>query len=258
MPGTYDLQGKFIADTYTHLMQKPDINKEEYYNGNGDQIIVINRDAIGTIKMFYPANGVLANYFDTSTGLPQNSTTYPDAAVWQGWALCDGQGGRPDLRGRFIVGHTYTIPGDTSTNSQKNKPEFNYVGKQGAGTFDSTYDPITGSASADNILRRVNIPPHRHGYTFFTQEYEGQLNWETYHATLLGSGMTPTLGNDDGTSNTRLEDGNDSVNRRYYTNTGDGTTNLGDQGEVGDPTDNNNPKAFYPAYVALVYVMRVS
>jgi microcystin-dependent protein len=42
------------------------------------------------------------------------------ANVPQGWALCDGQDGRPDLRGRFIVGYNsddedYNAPGKTNS-----------------------------------------------------------------------------------------------------------------------------------------------
>lgn len=250
MPGTYDLQGKFIADTYTHLMQKPDINKEEYYNGNGDPIIVINRDAIGTIKMFYPANGVLANYFDTSTGLPQNSTTYPDAAVWQGWALCDGQGGRPDLRGRFIVGHTYNIPGDTSTNSQKNVTAFQQVGTAGAGNYpaDDTAEPI---------IDIWNLPPHRHKYTFLYPELGNNQNgWATIHQRETGGAvdMTHTDGNQS-TGNPDIDKSNGGDVGTYvnYANTSTGTDNLNGQDAL-----LTLPNPFYPAYVALVYVMRVS
>ena len=198
MPGTYDLQGKFIADTYTHLMQKPDINKEEYYNGNGDQIIVINRDAIGTIKMFYPANGVLANYFDTSTGLPQPSTTYPDAAVWQGWALCDGQGGRPDLRGRFIVGY------DDRTSDPSN------------GIWDSNYNTIGNSGGEkEHTLTVSEIPSHQHFFEYSRDGLAAADGSNQRVETINSSGQPPSDGQNAQTS--FKGGGNAHENRPPYT-----------------------------------------
>lgn len=232
-----NLTGQFIANTYQNLVQKPDLNKEEYYNGIGQAITVINRDAIGTVKMY---GGNLSGKFDISTGLGVVGSD------WQGWALCDGRNSTPDLRGRFIAGHTYTYTGDTSTNSQKNNTAFDTVGKNGAGKY-------TNDDTKDPKIHIDNVPPHRHGYTFFTQEYMGEGNWGSYHNNLLSTTFQSSVGNDDGSSGTRLDNGNDSVNRRYYTNTGDGTSNYSNQNGLKSTPDN-----FYPAYATLVYVIRVS
>ena len=113
-----DLTGTFIANTYQNLVQMPDLSKQEFYNGLGTTIPVINRDGIGTIKMFYPPTGPadFSLYFDGS-GDAVNVTTDD----WRGWALCDGgtHDGvvTPDLRGYFIAGYSgsgdYSVIGAT-------------------------------------------------------------------------------------------------------------------------------------------------
>lgn len=94
-----DLRGQFIANTFQNLMQKPDLSKEEYFNGLGQPITVINRDAIGTIKMFYPVGATLSAYFDDSTGIGIPGTE------WEGWHICNGNSGTPDLRNCFVMGY---------------------------------------------------------------------------------------------------------------------------------------------------------
>ncbi len=51
---------------------------------------------------------------------------------YEGWALCDGRNGTPDLRGRFVVGLTN---GDGNnygyTNGDKNFSQYNTIGKNG-------------------------------------------------------------------------------------------------------------------------------
>lgn len=78
------LTGQFIANTFQNLVQMPDTTKQEFYNGLGATISVINRDAIGTVKMFYPPTGPsdIGNYFNTTSGVGVVGTD------WEGWALC--------------------------------------------------------------------------------------------------------------------------------------------------------------------------
>ena len=98
-----DLRGQFIANTFQNLVQMPDVTKQVFYNGIGATISVINKDGIGTIKMFYPPSGNILDYFD-------NSGDGIVGTEWEGWSLCDGHtppvgAQTPDLRGRFIVGY---------------------------------------------------------------------------------------------------------------------------------------------------------
>ena len=91
-----DLRGQFIANTFQNLVQMPDVSKQNFYNGIGATISVINKDGIGTIKMFYPPSGNISDYFDNNgDGIGE----------WEGWGICDGHGPTPNLKGRFIVGY---------------------------------------------------------------------------------------------------------------------------------------------------------
>ncbi len=110
-----NLTHQFIANTYHQLLQRePDTNiPDHYYNGLGITVSVINRDDIGTVKMFYPVGGAITPYFDMTTGLGHPTTN------WWGWSLCNGQNGTPDLRGRFVVsvGDGYSLDDTGGTNS---------------------------------------------------------------------------------------------------------------------------------------------
>jgi hypothetical protein len=65
-----------------------------------------------------------------------------------GWALCDGAGGRPDLRDRFIIGagDTYNV-GNTGGSLQ---------------TGDSGEAATITLNLADHVLTEANIPEHEH------------------------------------------------------------------------------------------------
>ncbi len=121
-----DLTNTFIANTYQNLVQMPDTSKQEFYNGIGATISVINRDGIGTVKML---DGDISITFDV-TGLGLTNTD------WLGWAICNGQNGTPDLSGRFIVGY---------------------------GTSSSDYDAIGKvGGEEEHTLVPAEIPPHTH------------------------------------------------------------------------------------------------
>jgi hypothetical protein len=230
-----DLTGKFIANSYQNLVQKPDLTKEEYYNGIGQPITVINRDAIGTVKMY---GGSLSGKFDISTGLGVVGSE------WEGWALCDGRNGTPDLRGRFVAGYTYTFTGDSSTNSQKNNTAFQQIGTAGAGNS-------PGDDTAEPKIDIDNLPPHRHtGVAAITEdnaEIVSNFSSANTSAGINKMNRQSREGVSWGSSGADLQEAT-----AYY-NTGDGTNNIDNQGELKSTPDN-----FYPAFVALVYVMRVS
>jgi hypothetical protein len=151
-----DLRGQFIANTFQNLMQKPDLSKEEYFNGLGHQITVINRDAIGTIKMFYPIGATLSAFFDESTGRGLDGTE------WEGWALCDGRNGGPDLRGRFVAAAVVGNAGISPINPEAAKQDIPGWSTPGFATG-ATYGVIT----------REYLPPHAHKYSWFSPDDGG-------------------------------------------------------------------------------------
>jgi hypothetical protein len=241
-----DLQEQYIADTFQNLMQKPDLNKEEYFNGKGQPITVINRDAIGTVKMYYSSNytaGAAAIGDFDGNGLGKIGTD------WEGWALCDGRNGTPDLRGRFPVGRTdanpNTPPGQTSgiTSNQK----FFYLNNRGAGGGTQTGD------EPDAIPRILiaNLPPHRHTGIVTAVEDNSEL------VSILNN-LVPGVSNI--TRISRLDNGtrwglsgNNAGDAGGGYNTGDGTNNYSNQNELKSTPDN-----FYPPYTVVQFVMRVS
>jgi microcystin-dependent protein len=70
-----------------------------------------------------------------------------EAEMPKGWALCDGNGGRPDLRDRFIVGKGSKFTG------------------RGEGTTSTGEATVTGSVSVKDTKLTLNqIPNHSHNY----------------------------------------------------------------------------------------------
>jgi len=234
-----DLRGKFIANTFQNLVLMPDITKQNFCNGIGTTISVINRDGIGTVKMFSPVSPKTINdYFDNTTGLGIVGTD------WEGWALCDNRNGTPDLRGRFIAGYSNTYPGDTSTNSQKSVSQFQTLGNVGANN--TTVDTATP------VLTKDQLPPHRHAYFGTVVERDGTGSTET-DVNNAGSDYTFSYDNTSGTGGWDDFGTSNTHTRGYYANTGNGTNNIN-----GTDLLNTNPTPFYPAYYVLAYVMRVS
>lgn len=178
-----DLTGQFIANTFQNLIQKPDIDKEEYYNGVGLPTY-INGDPIGTVKMFYPIGGTLSTYFDTSTGLGNLSTG------WDGWAMCDGRNNTPDLRGRFIVGLSNIDNTDYDyVNTEKNISDYNSFGNYGG--------VRTYNISSDQL------PPHKHEFNYQRHYFGIQEGGSTGDPVVdtINSGGVPAYNSGNGDTN---------------------------------------------------------
>lgn len=89
---------------------------------------------------------VLLEGFSTGTILlwPDSVASMPD-----GWALCDGTNGTPDLRDRFVVaaGNLYD-PGDTG----------------GPASWDGTIAPLGTVTVGGHVLTISEMPAHTHSY----------------------------------------------------------------------------------------------
>ncbi len=82
-----------------------------------------------------PANLTVTGAFNM---IPKGTIfAYNSDVVPEGWALCDGKDGRPDLRGRFLVGYN------------TEKPDYNKIGKTGGEEF--------------HKLTMKEMPSHNHG-----------------------------------------------------------------------------------------------
>jgi microcystin-dependent protein len=97
-----------------------------------------------------------------------------------GWALCDGQGGRPDLRGRFILG-------------------------TGSGSGLTTRNLSDSSGNESHQLTVNQIPAHQHALNpipDFNNSFifSAGSNRNGLHSPNLASGYTTTLGSGSGTT----------------------------------------------------------
>lgn len=230
---TASLTGQFIANTYQNLIQKPDTTLEDYYNGVGN-VVYINGDPPGTIKMFYPISGDISDYFDT-TGLGVTGSG------WDNWAIANGQNSTPDLRGRFIVGMSNADSSNyVYSNSEKNKSIFATV----------------SNAGGSSVIDADNLPAHRHKYSFLAPITGSNENaWAAQHTSETG-GFADVVSHPGGAliSGNKLVKDPVAGNVDCFVdlgNTGDGTDNISNQ----DETTN---LSYYPAYYTLLYVIKIS
>lgn len=98
------------------------------------------------------SNGIITGKTTTSSlGVPIGSiimwSNYNGAGIPSGWALCDGQAGRPDLRNRFVVGSgsSYSI-GNTGGSADAIVVSHTHTATDSGHTH--TYNAGTGGAGS--------------------------------------------------------------------------------------------------------------
>lgn len=178
------------------------------------------------------------------TPAPEPVVTIPKGGIiiWSGlannipngWALCDGMNGTPDLRGRFVVGG---IAGSA----------WYSIGNKG-GVTDITLQPF-------------NLPPHTHsgsvtinGTTEIDGLHEHELDDAYYSEANCGNSGKLGSGNSDYDNNfctykhTTYKNGN---HNHKFSSTGNFTTNDGNQ-----TTKNQSINILNP-YYALAYIMKL-
>lgn len=154
------------------------------------------------------------------------------ASIPSGWRLCDGGGGTPNLRDRFIIGagNTYN-PGDTGGSANATVVSHTHTYSSG-GNLTTT----NGSHS-----HSVSDPGHTHGYyrTYafagipFT-DHSGQDTWEGWVYEPTGSAVTGI--------------GIYAAGDHYHGFSFSGTT---------DSSGSSGTNANLPPYYALAYIMKV-
>jgi microcystin-dependent protein len=170
----------------------------------------------------------LANQaIDIAISATTNSFTAGMIMMWSGdinnipngWALCDGNGGRPDLRGRFIVGY------NVSDN------DYNTIGKIGG--------------SKEVVLNQNQMPSHTHTV---------QSNGAHTH-NILGQ----TGGDDNNNNNTQRFAGGDkgiTESGFFFTNTF-ACQSSGSHTHTLANTGNNQPHENRPPFYTLAYIIKI-
>lgn len=204
------------------------------YPGDSIYIDSSGKVGIGTITprdtLDVNGNVKVAGDVCTDNGNCLNTTSVPPGGIimWSGttipdgWLLCDGTNGTPDLRDRFILGagNTYAV----------------------------------GNTGGSNTISAANLPPHTHSKGSLktasggSHDHSGNINWYKYY--LTSSTVTdwlsyPYIGDSinkkkDGTYQVKvLPDGNHSHSIT-------GTT-----GSTGSGTN------YMPKYYALAFIMKL-
>jgi microcystin-dependent protein len=126
-----------MADNYTDTTDT-DFKEEPYNIDTGKPLSAVGvRNALHTKEAALPVGTILA--------ISASSWTNTSAVFKSKWQVCDGTGGTPDLRGRFLRGGTAS-------------------------------DTATGGTDSQNITLSIsNIPSHNHGVTDSGHSHAGYI-----------------------------------------------------------------------------------
>lgn len=239
-----------LSNTLLHTITAQElayINNSEYgfrkefvYDGTDwicDNVHELGMFGQGGIIMY---SGALTGKFD-GTGLGYSGE-------WVGWALCNGNNGTPDLRGRFIVGY-YGVGGDA-------QGEYASIGEVGpTQTLGSLADYKIANDGKKIILARGAIPPHRHKYGFFSvNPGDSAIDWAAIYTADTG-GATDITHRDTHLDGNLMDGGagGGSPVGWDYANTGNGEINIDAQ----DDGLNSNAIENRPPFYTLAYVMKL-
>lgn len=148
--------GNIVADDYIDDPDRTVPEMQVAMNGLFDYVRSLKaefasfrRQELGEAAVFAPAElvppGVICMWSGSSVSIPE------------GWALCDGENGTPDMRGRFVVGAGGSYdPGDTGgANSvqltEAQMPSHSHSGSTNTtGSHSHSITRVTGSVSSGN------------------------------------------------------------------------------------------------------------
>ena len=156
-----------------------------------------------------------------------------ESKIPDGWALCDGGNGTPDLRGRFIVGVNRTVSGTTKANSNL-----------------SIYSPKTTGGEERHTLLKSEMPNHTHAY-FSDTQINGSIASSAYGKD--SNGYNTGWRASDKSYQFNFKSDSDWNGRRYMTGTagGDATDTYAGSDGTADAHENR------PPYYALCFIMKV-
>jgi hypothetical protein len=118
----------FIVYTIYTLLNKKEGYSMRYGALSGSNNMVLTDDKGNLSSIQFP-KGMIMLWNGSSSSVPE------------GWGLCDGSNGTPDLRGKFVLG----------VNPQHDN---------------QTYRTVGGNGGNESITLSLNqMPPHDHGYT---------------------------------------------------------------------------------------------
>lgn len=172
------------------------------------------------------SNTNLPDFYIDANPLSTTSGYGLPGTKWAKWAVANGNNGTEDFT-------RSTLRGYDESNS-----DYNYS---------------TASGGADSKTLGIGeIPPHRHIQTFFgTYQATNQADWLLQNTTYTGSAASTIIP----MVNTNLALSADTNASTYVVNTGDGTANLSDEGEL-----NASPNSFSlrNAYKTLILVQKIA
>lgn len=148
----------------------------------------------------------------------------------QGWALCDGSGGTPDLRGKFIVGYN---PADS---------DYNAIGKTGG--------------EKKHTLTEAEMPAHNHAGTISPGGGHSHAYRDAYHAERENNRPTHPRGSVEAIGTTVYGSGDSDTDNRYlyYLNRTTGSAgshshSLNIKSKGGGQAHENRPPYYTLAYI---------
>lgn len=110
-------------------------------------------------KVLTASVGTITNYFGPTAGLFDSTGRGIAGSLWDGWALCNGQNGTPDLRNKIILGaNAYNSSG---------------------GKWEAEFDGVaTSSGGAHQIKLTIpQLPAHTHEVKGFYRYWRGSADF---------------------------------------------------------------------------------
>jgi microcystin-dependent protein len=188
----------------------------------------------GTITMFSGATYSSANF--ANTGLGNVGTPY------FGWALCNGQNGTPDLRGRFVVGQRNSFgtgsPSGVPGQQYDNTSEYN----------NADYDLHDTGGEREPTLTVAQMPSHDHTITDPGHDHPMYI-FDTFQVTDQGQCGDKIVNVDNVSCPINLF-GTRTTSTSYITNATTGITSTNNRGSS-NSFDNR------PPYYVLAYIMKL-